>query len=821
MGRRTHAQRGSGGGAWGGLSPWMPRIALIGAILVLPAAVVVARLGQLTVAEGDERLAEAQRRLVRNHWLPAERGSIVDRRGRVVAEDAPTYAVLAEYGVLTGAWAIEQTQSASAAVRRRYRLSDAAAAEVDRRCAAAVARHVELAWRDLASTLGVGRETLSGEAERIVARVQSMQRAVTRRREQSRSLEAIWSQQGLTATQLEAIRAAAAEPIAEASGSHRVALAPTDEVAFRVQRLTEEPAWIEVDLADLVDEADGASEAGRYRVEVPRLPGVTLSTTAERRRRWDRAMVPVDVAALPTPLRERAPASIEVVDGLSLIVGGVRREVYAEDHDRRAQAVESSAELAGRALLPSGEDRGAYSAGDVIGHFGLEAGAEDELRGLRGVRTTHLDTGKVDELPPARGADVKLTIDAALQARVQAGLDPRLGLATVAGWQGNRAVAEGTALAGAIVVLEIATGEVLAMASGPMPGTIGLYASAGDELLEAALAPGWNRAIAKAYPPGSIAKVVTLVEGVRQGRVELSERIACGGYLYEGRPDLYRCWLYKQYGLTHTGEAAGGLSGAEALKHSCNIYFYTLGQRMGPAGMRAAYESFGVGRAFGLGLGPESAGTIGVAGSGRLEPGEAILTGIGQGPVGWTPLHAADAVATIARGGVRVPVRVRMPERGAAGATPDESRSIGLARGVVEEAMRGLWLVVNDANGTGGFIDYTPDEQGGREAVFTVPGVKVWGKTGTAEASALVDDPDGPDGPRPARVLRDGDHGWYVALVGDAADVGPRYAIAVVLEYAGSGGRASGPVANWVVHALAAEGYLSGSGGGTLPVEPM
>jgi cell division protein FtsI/penicillin-binding protein 2 len=83
----------------------------------------------------------------------------------------------------------------------------------------------------------------------------------------------------------------------------------------------------------------------------------------------------------------------------------------------------------------------------------------------------------------------------------------------------------------------------------------------------------------------------------------------------------------------------------------------------------------------------------------------------------------------------------------------------------------------------------------------------VWGKTGTADASPLVHDPDGPEGPQPRRKVRDGDHSWFVVLVGREGGP-PRYAIAVLMEYAGSGGKVSGPICNQIIHALIAEGYL-------------
>jgi penicillin-binding protein 2 len=183
---------------------------------------------------------------------------------------------------------------------------------------------------------------------------------------------------------------------------------------------------------------------------------------------------------------------------------------------------------------------------------------------------------------------------------------------------------------------------------------------------------------------------------------------------------------------------------------------------------------------------------------------------MGQGPVTWTPLHAANAYATLARGGAVVP-----PTLVDDGGGPRVVSQAGLSPAAVEAALEGLYGSVNDSRGTGSMISF--DE--GREEIFNAPGVRVWGKTGTAEASPLLHDPDG-EGPAPARVVRAGDHAWFTILVGPEGG-GPRYAVSVLIEYGGGGGRVAGPVANQVVHALIAEGYLPGGGDGASGDAPL
>jgi cell division protein FtsI/penicillin-binding protein 2 len=164
--------------------------------------------------------------------------------------------------------------------------------------------------------------------------------------------------------------------------------------------------------------------------------------------------------------------------------------------------------------------------------------------------------------------------------------------------------------------------------------------------------------------------------------------------------------------------------------------------------------------------------------------------------VAWTPLHAADAYATLARGGLRMKPRIDAD-------LPVDARDLRLDPSAVQEAMRGLERSTNDmTSGTGARLTF----DGQKDPIFNAPGVDVWGKTGTADAPALLVDLDG-DGPGDPVIVRDGDHSWFVVLAGPKGGR-PKYAIAVMMEYGGSGGRVSGPITNQIVHALVAEGYL-------------
>jgi len=355
-------------------------------------------------------------------------------------------------------------------------------------------------------------------------------------------------------------------------------------------------------------------------------------------------------------------------------------------------------------------------------------------------------------------------------------------------------------------VIEISTGEIVAMVSAPSFDRETLREDPGSVFLDPLLAPWVNRAVARPYPAASIVKPLVLCEAVTRGVHKLSHLIECTGHFFPDVPGKFRCWIYRpRYGMaTHSSITGGPLSATEALARSCNIYFYTLGQALGPDRMRAFYESLGVTKPYDLGLPGTSAGFLGFRGNREIEPNEAIMMAIGQGPISWTPLHAADAYATLARGGLRIePTLIR-------GRSRPSYAYLGWDADAVAAAMEGLRQGVAKPYGTANHITYDTL----REPIFNAPGVTVMAKTGTGQATTTRgEDPDG-DGPERAPVLRRGDHAWTVALVG-ARGGPPEYAIAVVVEHGGPGGRVAGPIANQVVRALQAEGYLPGGAGDT------
>lgn len=765
------------------------RLLLLGLLILVGMFAPVLQLTRWTVGKGEELRKDAEGYLSTWKWLPTTRGQILDRKGRVLATDRPSFDIAVDYRVITGQWAYSQAYKRAQRLHRDEwgKLGRAAKRELAERYEPEFQARLNSMWEEFAILGGVTREELDARKERITedvqrlaARVRTNQQARLEKQALEAGVEAKVNPQDLS------------RPIAEELRGHVLLKRVTDRVAFEFLRRT----------ADTDEEqADGV------RGTAP-MPGVSVIDTGSREYPAGTMDVVIDRSSFPAPLRSDEPARVRVEGVATHILGWMRHRVYREDNwDENA--------LPRPVLLSDGTpDRSLYLEGDSIGQTGIERGAERELRGLRGIQTTMLDTRETTETPAQPGTDIALTIDINLQARVQALFMPALGMTVVQPWHTSRTNDEepvrgmpmaGEPLAGSAVVIEIATGDILAMVSSPsftqemvstQPDVV--YR---DELMMAHV----NRAIAQPYAPGSIVKPLVLCAAMTDGKYSPTERIACTGHYYPNQPNTLQCWTRKLSRTTHSIKLGHDLDGRDAIMGSCNIFFYELGNRLGPAAMSNWYERFGVGpkaERWDLGLGNEYPGSV-PSGDSMSREG-AILLGIGQGPIAWTPLHAADAFATLGRAGVRIIPRIRMDR-------PTKTIDLHLDPRGIEQSLAGLAAAVREDGGTAHHIVVDDPATGlpKRDLIFNaleIPGISVWGKSGTADASALVT-PRDEHGNR--QLIRDGDHAWCVFMTGDEGREGrPKYAVSVVVDYGGSGGRVAGPLANQVVHALIAEGYL-------------
>ena len=284
-----------------------------------------------------------------------------------------------------------------------------------------------------------------------------------------------------------------------------------------------------------------------------------------------------------------------------------------------------------------------YAMNSIIGKEGLEKLFEEQLRGIAGVkqivRNKNGDVVSNEVLKPATAGDtVMLTVDLEFQKSVQAILEQQIKTL-----QAKPQMSGGAANAGALVVIDVKTGEILAMANYPTYD-VNLYRSNFYSYSNDKTKPLFNRATQGQYRPGSAFKPVTAIAGLLAGEVNEHSLIQCAG----------RYMFYADSGFTPgcTG-VHGNLSVVRALEVSCNIYFYDLGRRVGIEKINSAAKSFGLGEATGFEL-PEKTGTLsGPQISADWQGGDVIQAAIGQSNTTVTPLQLAVYGMTIANRGTR------------------------------------------------------------------------------------------------------------------------------------------------------------------------
>jgi len=490
-------------------------------------------------------------------------------------------------------------------------------------------------------------------------------------------------------------------------------------------------------------------------------------------------MVVQSRSTLPRPMRRMNAVDVPLAEVAELIIGSVRKEVWAEDIHKNPFRSEGEVNLSG------------YRAGDEVGKRGLEQSLEDTLRGTRGKIISHRSGEELARIPVQGGEDVQVTLDIKLQARVEAVLSTEIGLMQVQEWHRNKVLPEGTPLRGAVVVLDVETSEVLSMSSVPAlrdENDVGGY-------------PWLNRAAEGLYPPGSIIKPLVLAAAVTEGALQVDESIDCVGHYFKDVKDAARCWIYRP---VYKNKTHGHLKSAEAIARSCNIFFYELGTRLGFENLITWLQRFGMSQPVSsqltskdvsgmLGHVPSDEDIQELRARGALAF-ETVSIAIGQGALTWSPLHAAAAYATLARGGIWIPPSLVK-------GLGHEAVNLQLSKEGVDLALEGLKDSISKQYGTGSRIRYGVNND---EPTFTINGVQLWGKTGTAEAPPYRLN----DSSEPVSGL---DHSWFIVMASAIGGTTPKIVVAVLVEHGGSGGRVAGPIASQILYALQKEGYLEQS----------
>lgn len=482
-----------------------------------------------------------------------------------------------------------------------------------------------------------------------------------------------------------------------------------------------------------------------------------------------------------------------------------------------------------------GDELGELRPGDVCGISGIEYVGDVSLRGRRGRIIMDYGWRERERTEPVAGHDVHLTLDLGLQRYVLKLLE-----------QAVHDLRPEVRAGAAAVVIDVATREVLALVSYPT-FTFESFNEAYEELRgDTRRLPLSFRAVQAQYPPGSVCKAITLIAGLSEGVVTSQTHFHCTGHLLPNQPDRFRCWIYNlNPGITHDmTDNPAGQDGESAVRNSCNIYFFRVGERLGPERLCEWFGRFGLGGPQGTGLIEEAEGIVPTeawmsapqrARPRRHQAADAWNYSIGQGEVTITPLQAANVAATIA-GGYWAPVRLAYDDTGHALGTPltppqsfDENH--------LQVLRRGMWRVVNERGGTAH-----------RWAPLNSREYELCGKTGSAQTVQRVINwrytcqwPDGQreeviaasrddalalfDDPKPEIVgwranerfpaLLEGEsvpaHAWFIGFTQPAATPrghrpsGRVYGISVVVEFGGSGGAVAGPVVRKIAEHLLEE----------------
>ena len=412
----------------------------------------------------------------------------------------------------------------------------------------------------------------------------------------------------------------------------------------------------------------------------------------------------------------------------------------------------------------------AYRQGDFVGKNGLENIYESLLRGKKGYKEVEVDVSgrelkTLRKLSPVSGNNLVLTLDVKIQEELEK-------LMTETAEQNMN---------GSVVVMKVQTGEIIAITSKPSfdPNKFaaGISPKNWRDLVTDEWHPLQNRSIHGQYPPGSTYKIVTAIAGLGEGVIKPDTSIFCPGHFKLGR-GRYRCWKKSGHGFMNLHDA---------LVQSCDVYFYTIGHRLGIDTIAKYAKRFGLGRSTRMGLSREKKGLVPTTQwklLNKKEPwqlGETISASIGQGFNLVTPIQQVIMMAAVANRGILLkPYLVKRIE-GPEGQLrqeffPEIIGQIGVDPDHLEQVRMALRDVVNGARGTG--------------KKSRLKNIIVSGKTGTAQVVRMKSDEELEKGE--AIPVKYRDHAWFVAF---APYEKPVLAVAIIVEHGGHGGATAGPIA--------------------------
>lgn len=412
-----------------------------------------------------------------------------------------------------------------------------------------------------------------------------------------------------------------------------------------------------------------------------------------------------------------------------------------------------------------------YGINDVIGKVGIQYVFEEYLRGQNGIKQLDMsvDGNITDEYitkEAVAGSDVILTIDANLQATTEKALANNIKKIASGGFSKTS-----EAKAGAAVVMNVKTGEILAMASYPdyEPELFvnGISQKKLDEYNKGDNI--FNRAISGVYAPGSTFKMITAIAGLETGAITPTEKINDVGVYKKAHEPA--CWIWNSYGMTH-----GWLNVTDAIIHSCNYFFYEVGYRVTIDNIAKYAKYYGLGQKTNVELPMEEEGVVATRDKAKergdeWQIGETLSAAIGQSYNSYTPIQMAKYISMLANGGKPIDVsivksvidvngnQISKEEitkfvNAKLGLEKQEKEDLNIKKENLEAILKGMKGVTSEKGGTA-------------YSTFADFNIELGGKTGSAQTDVN------------GKV-----NGWFV---GFAPYDEPEVAVVVLVENAGSG----------------------------------
>lgn len=417
-----------------------------------------------------------------------------------------------------------------------------------------------------------------------------------------------------------------------------------------------------------------------------------------------------------------------------------------------------------------------YNNDDYVGKTGIEATFEEYLKGEDGKQEIEMSvdgtiTGETVTKEANQGSTVVLTIDSKLQEVAEAALSKNITKICNGGFSSTY-----NAQGGSVVVIDVKTGEILAMASNPdyNPNSwVGGISKAEFQQITENKAL-YNKSISGTYAPGSIFKMVTAIAALETGVIRVSDKINDTGKYLKYKDYQPVCWYYTSF---HRGHGHLNVSGA--IQHSCNYFFYEVGDRMGIDSLIKYATYFGLGKKTGVELKSETAGILASPDVAKKKgetwsSGQMLSASIGQSYNAFSPLQIAKYIAMVANGGNRInPTIVKriMNADGTESSKAEIKEFVKQKNELTDEDVEKLDFSKANIDAVLEGMKSVTEEGGTASSVFRNFDIEVGGKTGSAEAGKNVNawfagfapynDPE----IAVVVMVENGGHGFYTAEV--------------------------------------------------------